>query len=123
MDGSADSFRGLLADSEGRLQFVMRNGTLPHVEIPGSPAPLPVHRFTGELRLKKGEWELSAGKLESHDGIYQVSGTASASNYCDFVITRGDDQSWEMTGTLAAPSIAPANGTIARRAETTTNEQ
>src|SRR5208337_5191470 len=44
IDGSGDSFRDLLAHSDGKLQFVMRNGSLPHIEIPGSSAPLPVHR-------------------------------------------------------------------------------
>ena len=76
LEGSGDSFRELLARSDGKLQFVMRNGSLPHVEIPGAPVPLPVHRFAGELHLKKGAWELAAGRLESRDGIYQVSGTA-----------------------------------------------
>ena len=60
LDGSGDSFRDLLARSDGKLRFVMRNGSLPHIEIPGSPVPLPVHRFAGELHLKKGVWELSA---------------------------------------------------------------
>ncbi len=119
VEGAADSFRGLSTNSDGTLQFVMRNGTFPHIDLPGAPAPLPVHRFTGDLRLKKGEWELSSGKLESRDGIYQVSGTASANTSCDFMLTRGDDQSWELTGTLADPSIAPANGTVAKRTEAT----
>jgi len=110
VDGSSDSFRALLTSSVGTLQFVMRNGTFPHIDLPESPAPFPVHRFSGDLRLKKGEWELSSGKLESRDGIYQVSGTASASQNCDFLLTRGDDRSWELTGTLTAPSVAPANG-------------
>jgi hypothetical protein len=122
-DGTANSFRTLLAGSEGKLQFSIRNGSLPHIEIPGSPAPLPIHRFTGELRLKKGAWELPDGKLESRDGIYQVSGTASPNKACAFLLTRGDDQSWEMTGTLAEPSIAPANGTVAKRTEATTKDQ
>jgi hypothetical protein len=122
LDGSTDSFRGLLSGSEGRLQFVVHNGSLPHIEIPGSPAPLPVHRFTGELHLKKSAWELSAGKLESRDGLYQVSGTISESNDCDFVLQRGDEQSWELTGPLSDPSIAPANGTVAKRSETPANQ-
>ncbi len=119
VDGFADGFRALLTNSVGKLQFIMRNGTFPHIDVPGSPAPLPVHRFSGELRWKKGEWELSSGKLESRDGIYQVSGRASINDSCDFILTRGDDQSWELTGTLATPSIAPANGAVAKRAEAT----
>jgi hypothetical protein len=117
VSGSGDSFRELLARSDGKLQFAMRNGSLPHVEIPGSPAPLPVHRFSGELRLKKSAWELSAGRLESRDGVYQVSGTVSADREVNFVLTRGDELSWTLTGTLADPQVAPVDRTEARRAE------
>jgi hypothetical protein len=121
VEGSGDSFRELRAQSHGKLQFVMRNGSLPHIEIPGSPVPLPVHRFTGELHLKKGIWELSAGRLESRDGIYQVSGTASPGSGFDFVLTRGDEQSWTLTGTLANPHVAPGSRTVAKRTDANAN--
>jgi AsmA protein len=117
LEGSGDSFRDLLAHSDGKLQFVMRNGSLPHVEIPGSPTPLPVHRFAGALNLKKGAWELSGGRLESHDGVYQVRGIASPGKGFDFVLTRGDEKSWSLTGTLAKPHITPVDQTEARRAD------
>ena len=107
LDGSGDSIRELLARCHGKLRFAMRNGSLPHIEIPGSPAPLPVHRFAGELHLEKGVWELSAARLESRDGIYLVSGTASPNTGFNFVLTRGDEQSWSVTGTLAKPHVAP----------------
>src|ERR1019366_9372928 len=106
LEGSADGFRELLARSDGKLQFVMRNGSLPRIKIPGSPAPLPVHRFSGDLRLKEGAWELSAGRLESRDGFYRIQGTASPANGFDFVLTRSDRQAWSLTGTLAKPSVA-----------------
>jgi hypothetical protein len=115
--GSGDSFREMLARSDGKLQFAMRNGSLPHIEIPGASVPLPVHRFTGELHLKKGAWELSAGRLESHDGIYRVSGTVSPSGGFDFVLTRGDEQSWALTGTLAKPRVASRAETDAKGVE------
>jgi hypothetical protein len=95
----------------------MRNGSLPYVEIPNSPVPLPVHRFTGELRLKKGVWEISGGRLESRDGFYQVSGTASAGAGLNFVLTRGDEQSWTLTGTLSKPQVAPGSRAVAKRTE------
>jgi len=117
LDGSGDSLRGLAARSDGKLQFVMRNGSLPYVEIPNSPVPLPVHRFTGELRLKKGVWEISGGRLESRDGFYQVSGTASAGAGLNFVLTRGDEQSWTLTGTLSKPQVAPGSRAVAKRTE------
>jgi len=121
VSGSADSFRELAGRSDGKLQFVMRNGSLPHIEIPGSPAPLPVHRFSGDLQLKKGAWELSDGRLESRDGVYQISGTVSPDNEVDFVLTRGDDLSWTLTGTLADPQVAPMDRTEAERATADAN--
>jgi len=121
VEGSGDSFRELRAQSHGKLQFVMRNGSLPHIEIPGSPVPLPVHRFTGALHLKKGVWELAAGRLESRDGIYQVSGTASPGSGFDFVLTRGDEQSWTLTGTLAKPHVAAGSRTVAKRTDANAN--
>jgi hypothetical protein len=117
VEGSGSSFRELLAHSDGKLQFVMRNGSLPHIEIPGSPVPLPLSRFAGDLRLKKGAWELSAGRLESRDGLYRVSGTASSGSGLDFVLTRGDGQSWALTGTLAKPNVAPLRPIEAERTE------
>jgi AsmA protein len=117
LEGSGNGFRDLLARSDGKLQFVMRNGSLPHIKIPGSPAPLPVHRFSGDLRLKEGAWELSAGRLESRDGFYRVRGTASPANGFDFVLTRGDERSWTLTGTMAKPHVAPAYPAEAKRAE------
>jgi hypothetical protein len=117
VEGSADGFSELLAHSEGKLQFVMRNGSLPRVNIPGSPAPLPVHRFSGDLLLKKGAWDLSAGRLESRDGFYRVRGTASPATGFDFVLTRGDERSWNLTGTLAKPRVAPVYPAEAKRAE------
>jgi hypothetical protein len=107
-------------NADGKLQFTMRNGTFAHVEIPGAPAPLPVYRFSGNLRVKEGEWQLSAGKLESRDGIYQVSGTSSPGSGLDFIFTRGDEQSWNITGTIANPHAEPANEEISHR-ETKTN--
>jgi AsmA family len=109
VEGAADNFHDLVARSDGNLQFVARNGSLTQIEIPGSSVPLSLHRFTGELHLNHGAWKLSAGRLESRDGVYQLSGTASPSSGFDFVLTRGDQQSWNLTGTLSEPRVAPVS--------------
>jgi AsmA family len=103
--GNGNTLADFLAHADGRLQFVMRNGTLAHVEILGSPKPLPVHRFAGDLRLKEGTWKLQTGKLETRDGIYQVRGTAAPGGALDLVLTRGDQQTWNVSGTLAKPRV------------------
>jgi AsmA family len=106
-------FSDMLANSEAKMQFVVRNGSLTHIAIPGAPVPLPIHRFSGSLELNKGKWLLSGGRLESRDGLYQVSGTSSEAGSLDFVFTRGDEQSWNLTGTIAKPHAAPTNRTEA----------
>jgi len=120
LETSGGSLQDALANCDGKLRFVMRNGSLTHVEIPGAAGPLPVHRFTGDLRVKKGVWQLSGGKLESRDGIYRMDGTASPDNGVDFVLTRGDQQSWILTGTLSKLHVAPANHPEISRAEANT---
>jgi hypothetical protein len=114
IEGSSDSFRDVPTRSVGKLRFEMGNGALPLIEIPGSAGPLRVHRFAGELRLKKGTWEIPDGRLEARGGVYQVSGTASPTNGFDFVLTRGDDQSFTLTGPLAKPHVAQINHSEAK---------
>jgi uncharacterized protein involved in outer membrane biogenesis len=113
---TGNTIADLVAHAEGDLQFSMQNGTLKNIELAGGAKPFPVHRFRGELKVKKGSWELRAGKLESRDGIYQVSGSASPNGGLDFVFVRGDEQKWNVTGTLAKPRVVPANRTEARTA-------
>ena len=109
LDASVESFRDLLSRSDGKVQFVMRNGSLPNIAIPGSSGPRTVRSFTGEVHLKKGVWQLANARLESRDGAYNVSGTVSADNKVDFVFNRGDERAWLLTGTLAKPLVTPAN--------------
>lgn len=106
----------LAGHAEGELQFSMQNGTLKNVSLPGGIKPFPVHRFSGTLTAKKGSWTLRSGKLESRDGIYQVSGSVSPSGVLDLVFVRGDDQKWKLSGTLSKPRATPANRTEARTA-------
>jgi hypothetical protein len=114
LDTLGEDFRELLGNSDGKLQFVMRNGSLMHVQTPGARGPLPVFRFAGDLRAKKGVWELSGGRLEARDGFYQVTGTAELKNGLNFVFTRSDEQSWKLTGTLTKPHVTLANQEVSR---------
>lgn len=114
LDTSGRSFRELLGNSESTVQFAMRNGSLTHVQIPGTHVPLSVYRFAGDLRAKKGVWELSDGRLESRDGLYQVNGTAGLDKGLNFLLTRSDEQSWSLTGTLTKPHVTPANQEMSR---------
>ena len=107
------SFADLLASAAATLQFSVKNGSLPHVENPGSTGPLSVHKLNGDLQLDKGMWQLSATRLESHDGIFQVSGRFSAESGLHFTLQRNDEQSWTLFGTLAKPRLERTSRTQA----------
>jgi hypothetical protein len=114
LTSSGVSSTELLGHAEGELQFTLRNGTLPHIELPDASKPFSVRVFAAEMKVKNGIWKVSTGKLESHDGIYQVSGTASPASGLNIIFTRGDEQSWNITGTLLKPNVAHATRTEAR---------
>jgi len=111
---SGDTFADVLAHADGDLQFTMHNGTLTHVELLDAGKPFPVHLFSGELKVKSGSWKLNAGRLQSHDGMYLVSGTAAPGTGLNLLMTRGDEQAWNVTGTLLKPKFVRAVRTEAR---------
>lgn len=121
IDTSGASFHEILENSDGKLKFTMRNGTFAHVALPEAPTPFSVYRFSGNLRVKDGKWQLPPSKLQSRDGLYQVSGTSSFDGL-NFKFTRGDEHSWNLTGTLARLQIAPTNQEISRTEAATKTE-
>ncbi len=111
LNGTGETLNDLLTRSDGKLQFAMRDGSLPHLQLPGTTGPMPVRRFTGELNLNQGTWALSAGNLESRGTVFHIKGNASAEKGVDFVLTRSDESSWNLTGTLSKLHATAANRT------------
>lgn len=114
MNSFGATFSELLANADGELKFAMQNGAFAHLELPEPAKPFPVHLFAGRMAMKSGVWTLTAGRIESHDGIYQISGTASPGSGLNLVLKRADEQSWNVTGTLLKPRLVRAPGTEAR---------
>jgi hypothetical protein len=95
----------LLGSAKGTLEFDWRDGSLPRITLGGTP--LRLRRFLGRLTLDAGTLNLSAGKLESPGGIYGVSGSASLARDLDFKLVRDTAHAFSVTGTIAAPLVAP----------------
>jgi AsmA family len=104
----------LTSHCEGAWEFTLHNATLARLELPDAAKPLPAHLLTGTVKMKSGVWKLSAGRMESHDGLYQLSGTVTPGNGLNILLTRGDEQTWNVTGTLVKPIVARASRTEAR---------
>ncbi|MGE5205978.1 MAG: AsmA family protein [Chlamydiota bacterium] len=86
-------------------EFDLRDGELRHLSLAPGAKPLRLHRFTGQLALKNGEFTLDAGKLLALDGIYQVSGTALLDSKLNIKLVRDGSHSFDITGTLGAPRV------------------
>ena len=67
----------LAQSAQGVLNFEWQNGTLQHVALNGDGAPLRLKRFTGRALLADRRLEFQQSSIETADGIYAVSGTAS----------------------------------------------
>ncbi len=87
--------------------FDWRDGNLTHVELTGSPRPLMVRRFQGEVTLLDNKLTFKPSKMETPDGIYLVSGTASFDRKLALRLMRGTTDGFEVTGTLESPHVTP----------------
>jgi len=100
----------LLSTAEGTIQFEMRDGVLPHLILPQTPATpggLKVQRLAARVRLDKGQLEIEQGKLYAAGTTYQVSGGASVGRKLDVKLLRPSSRGYSITGTLAEPRVAP----------------
>ncbi len=92
--------------ADGTLQFVMKDGTLPHFSLGEDVAPLEVTRFAGQARLHGGEIEMKDARLDSVRGTFQVSGTASVKGELDLKLAKGAAApGFTIGGTLGEPRV------------------
>lgn len=113
---------GFWQSAEGRLEFDVRDGILPHISLAGEP--LRIARWQGHARLHGGKIEIDKSKLISSTEAYEISGSASLGRVLDIKLTQGTASNatgagslvYSITGTLTEPHVAvnPAPETQAR---------
>jgi hypothetical protein len=96
--------------AEGLLQFDVRDGILPHLSLGEDASPVKVTRFSGQARLHDGQIELQDARLNSPDGKFQLSGTATLKGELDLKLARTPNAAvaaagYTVTGTLAEPRV------------------
>jgi uncharacterized protein involved in outer membrane biogenesis len=94
--------------AEGTLQFDMRDGTWPHLSLAEDAEAFKVTRFVGEGRLHAGQIEMKDAKLDSPNGNFRLSGTASLKGELDFKLAarpNGPAAAYTITGTVAEPRV------------------
>jgi len=98
--------REMLASANATVDVVAADGTLPHVALVAHAGPLFVRRFVGQLLLRNETFDIQQGKLETPNGIYQVSGTASLGRTLNVKLMRDPLHGFSITGTVAEPRVA-----------------
>lgn len=119
---SGMSAADFLASAEATIQFEIRDGILPHLSLANGSDPLKINRLEGRANLHEGVIEIKDAALDSPDGAFAVTGTASLSRKLDFqlrpfsgansasaaasMISRG----YAISGTLSQPQATPLSG-------------
>jgi len=95
----------------GTLSVEMNDGVFPHVLLGDEAGPLHVTSLSGHTELRAGKIEIKDAKLDSPDGKYEISGTASLKRDVDLKLTRAASGAtaagFAITGTLAEPQVVP----------------
>ncbi len=109
ISASGTSAADFLSSVHGVLSVEARESTLPHVVLTGSTAPVFAKRFIGKMVLRGDRIDISEGKLETGDGIYQINGTAVKGRGLDLRMLKDDLHGFAITGPLATPRITVVN--------------
>lgn len=99
--------------AEGTLQFDVHDAVLPRLSLAEDEGLLAVRRVSGEAWLRGGKIEFRDTQLDSSNGKFNVSGTASFAQELDLKLARGTVSSagFSIRGTLTEPRVAALPGT------------
>jgi hypothetical protein len=93
----------------GTLQFDIKEGALPQVSLAEDGEPMKVTRLVGVARLREGQIEMRDARLDSPEGKFQLSGTASLKGELDLNLARVPNNAalagYTITGNWAEPQV------------------
>ena len=93
----------------GTLQFQMTDGSLPHFFLAADAESLKVATFVGQAQLDSGALEIEDARLNSLDGQFQLTGSASLTGELDLKLARtptgATAPGYTVTGTLESPRV------------------
>ncbi len=101
--------------ARGVVHFDLRDGILPRISLGEDAGPLKVGRFEGNARLRDAKLDMEDGQLESPEGLFSVSGTASLGRELDLKLARSlvtnaastTSPGYTITGTVTEPRVVP----------------
>ncbi len=120
--GSADfefksvgwALQDVVANADLSTTFAIEGARFPHVVLTTKAGPLRVKTFSGKLALQDGKFSLQDAKLDSADGIYTVSGTASLAGVLKLKMASEGPTGYDLSGTLTRTRVSQFATTSAR---------
>jgi len=95
----------------GTLEAEIKDGVLPHLAVGDDARPLRIKRLDGQARMHDGMIEIDKAELDSPDGSYELSGTATLQHEIALTLTHVPNGAavagYTISGTLAEPRVAP----------------
>jgi hypothetical protein len=104
----------LFANSDLSANFSIENARFPHVVLTNKVGPLRATAFSGNLTLQDGKFSFENAKLDSRDGIYTVSGTASLAGALKLKMVSEGTSGYDVSGTLTRTRVSQIATTSAR---------
>jgi hypothetical protein len=86
--------------------FVVRDGSFPHITLTNNPNVLRASQFSGEILLREGQFSFPEAKLESPNGVYKVSGTVSLTGSVNLKMTGESVPGFALSGTLLKTRVS-----------------
>lgn len=100
----------LVSSLAGSMDFDWRGGVLRHLVLGETRDPLRFQRFTGHALLRDSTFTLSGCRLQTPQGSFTVSGTASLGRQLDLGLARESGPGYSVSGSLARPRVKPTPG-------------
>lgn len=96
----------LYSSAAGTLQVEAWEAVLPHMTLSDGDSALQVRHLAAAVAMQDERFAIRNGQLDSPDGTYQLSGTASFGRVLNLKLTREGMPGFAITGTLAEPHIS-----------------
>jgi len=112
--GEGWSLKELLANADLTANFAVENARFPHVVLSSKGGPLRATAFGGKLVLQDGNFSFQDAKLDSTNGIYTVSGTASLGGMLKLKMVSEGTSGYDLSGTLTRTRVSQLATTSAR---------
>jgi uncharacterized protein involved in outer membrane biogenesis len=93
----------LLSSSAGTVEFTWAGGSLPNAALDASGSSLQIKVLTAQGEWRNARLELTAGRMETPSGIYQITGTAG--RQLDLKLRSGNTRAYLLSGTLDQPHV------------------